>query len=64
MTQPRKHQISLEDTPFYAIHCRCVRRSFIMIPTAVKITITIACGWSNDCIFYPQSLPSISLRMQ
>ncbi|MDX1588352.1 MAG: transposase [Oleiphilaceae bacterium] len=29
MTQPRHQQISLSDTPYYHLMCRCVRRSFL-----------------------------------
>ncbi|TVP57280.1 MAG: hypothetical protein EA349_06820 [Halomonadaceae bacterium] len=29
MTQPRKQQISLSETPYYHLFCRCVRRSFL-----------------------------------
>ncbi|WP_404365688.1 transposase [Marinobacter sp.] len=29
MTQPRRQQVSLSDTPYYHLICRCVRRTFL-----------------------------------
>jgi hypothetical protein len=64
MTQARKALGSVEDTPYYHLVTRCVRRTFLcgVDKNSGKTTSTVVNGSKTEFGYYHSSLRLISAR--